>query len=69
MSIIKTHIMENKVLVSDESRGMYSSEEIEKFSKQSANDYLHGNPKEELESMTLKDKITLIKELEYNFQF
>jgi hypothetical protein len=61
--------MENKVLISDKSRGMYSSEEIEKFDTKSANDYLHGHSKEELESMTLKDKITLVKELEYNFQF
>jgi len=55
-------------LKSNDSEGMYSEEEINNFEHQDCDDYLNSHTKEELNSMTLKEKTTLILELEYNFQ-
>ena len=55
-------------LKSNDSEGMYSKEEINNFEHQDCDDYLNSHTKEELNSMTLKEKTTLILELEYNFQ-
>lgn len=55
-------------LISDPSMGYYSEAEIDTFTHQDCNDYLNYHTEEELNKMSLLEKQTLIKELEYNFQ-
>lgn len=55
-------------LISNESRGCYSEQEINNFEHQDCDDYLNSHTRKELNSMTLKEKTTLILELEFNFQ-
>lgn len=52
----------------DPNKGFYSEEEVRNFTHKDCNDYLNTHTKEELESLSLKDKQELILELEYYFQ-